>query len=339
MVLALWSLARLGDRPPEEWIRATLSHILLHAVLYSSPEVWRKKRLPENQEAEKGVAVAELREGDDPARTQDSDAKLAQNRQLDGRPVALQELYRRVELSPSASLAAAVIPSLESLIGRAPGSVSSRWFVQARFHALVHLRYGGMTAQQYMMTLYGLAALQYKPSDKWMQAYLSGSGALLGRQALLDHADLELCKVEGTPSQGRQRTDLPPAWRGQVGTRSVDPRRRRGIKPPDFKTPDAERLQWQRVLELIQKGKQRRSAEAKVAASDLSTGKGSATSREEAPDRPELTGHQDLACLLWCFARVQQEPPTWWMRLYEAVILPRLNTFSVQVSDSAHAWL
>ena len=44
-----------------------------------------------------------------------------------------------------------------------------------------------------------------------------------------------------------------------------------------------------------------------------------------------LVHGRDLACVLWCLARVQHSPPVWWVRLYEAVLLPRLAGFKTQV--------
>ena len=44
---------------------------------------------------------------------------------------------------------------------------------------------------------------------------------------------------------------------------------------------------------------------------------------------------RDLAPILWSIAKIKRQPPLWWMRQYEAVLVPRLNELSVQARPLA----
>ena len=322
MCMALWALARMGHQPTEEWLHATLSHVVLHTVLYSTPEVWRRKRV---------LSLMPVVEG---AGTEQPEPEL--------------HAYRLVQ--PNSARDAAAVAA-KALLGR-PSSdrspVSAEWLQQVRFHALLHRRYGGMTGQQYMMVMYSVATLQYRPSDKWMGAFYSGLGALLARQALLDMHELRLHDVEGaqryTPWHREGGQDLQPPGQRQQGKQG----RQHELKRPEYEDSEQERLRWQGILQLIQRGQQQRRGHGGGSGSGSEQqGQGSSSSSQasgkvhpplvgpgSSPDPsscPQLVGPRDLACLLWSLARVRHEPPTWWVRLYEAVLMPRLSSFSVQV--------
>ena len=124
--------------------------------------------------------------------------------------------------------------------------------------------------------------------------------------------------------------------------------------------PENERLHWQRVLELLQEAKQRgkgrggaagdcsaaaaQEGGAQMVGSEggerLSNGGaegGGPQAAVASSSGPLLVRARDLSPLLWSLARVKREAPLWWIRLYEAVLMIRLNVLSVQVLISVES--
>ena len=103
----------------------------------------------------------------------------------------------------------------------------SAWFREVRYRALTHLQYGGMQGRQYAMVLYAVAAVGFRPSDKWAAAFYGGSGAWLARQGLEDMRGLGLAELAAgeaaaaLPSRGvRGRGRAAAAAAAAAGTGS-----------------------------------------------------------------------------------------------------------------------
>ena len=165
-------------------------------VYYPTPEVHRKIRISPvakigrlGEEEEETGDVNESEEGGVSQKKKAAAGISAGAGSISGEQSdELECLIRTVDLNRGAIVARAAAMILE---GRSFGSwggrrgrawVSTLWYRLTRYRAAVHRPYGGMNSQEYSMMVYSLAVLQYQPSEKWMGAFFSGSGALMARQ-------------------------------------------------------------------------------------------------------------------------------------------------------------
>ncbi|GAX74120.1 hypothetical protein CEUSTIGMA_g1569.t1 [Chlamydomonas eustigma] len=394
LCLSLWAIARMGHQPPVDWLQRTIWHVLLHMVLYPTPEVWRNKTSPVLSIAPDQHHLTSSQMSDGPGALPDGDVRgPAKSSSIMALMATLQRnhsqggyrLYRYVGLNPTAAHAAEAIQTLLPAGAASFEGISGDWYRELQYRALPHLRYGGITGQQYTMVLHSLSCLMYKPSDKWMGAFYGGSGALMARQGLLDMLSLKMHQVERRPVAKRRAKPVGYTWRSTVSYAAAGKQRvyRKAPLRKVFRDASEERLHWQNVLGLIHTAIKRRRQQKlpgsqkketslatnsslhhddnpsmTVSSSSKAQGikgrqagsihpppsspssrpslhsEGSflhgASADDPSTPAPTLLGPKDLACLLWCLARIQEVPPTWWVRLYEALLLYRLSSLSVQ---------
>ena len=284
--LAFWAQATFEHPPTEVWTRQVMYHLSLRMVLYNEDETRQGyTKIPSN-----------------------STAALASDAEKLVRPVLLNcladpSLYSKPDSSTG------ILPLLMA------------WFLELQYRALSHLTHGGMTAQQLAMCLYSLALISFRPSDKVMGAFYSGSGALIARQCLVDIHVLGLCGIgramDASQSQ-KQWEDNPRKKTSRRHSSDQYQLWQQLQRDPDCAAFNED--EWISILSLLQVSQKQLYRDSQ----------GESIASKSKGQSHVFIHPRDLSSVLISLARIQQTPPTWWMRLYEAFLLPRINLLSLK---------